>query len=70
MIFKAFFLARKTLDLTTGSNRRLCKVFAVENGQQLENRIATVINNLKADGYDSVELDDCWNISEPSDFLR
>lgn len=70
MIFKAFFLARKTLDLTTDSNRRLCKVFAVENGQQLENRIATVINNLKADGYDSVELDDCWNISEPSDFLR
>lgn len=70
MIFKAFFLVRKTHDLTTGSNQRLCTVFAVENGQQLETRIASVINNLKADGYDSVELDDCWNISEPSDFLR
>lgn len=70
MIFKAFFHVCNTLDLTKGSHMRLCKVFAVENGQQLETRIASIINNLKADGYDSVELDDCWNISEPSDFLR
>ena len=70
MIFKAFFLVRKTIDFKTDSTLRLCKVFAVEHGQQLEARIATVINNLKADGYNYVELDDCWNISEPSGFLR
>lgn len=32
MIFKAFFLVRKAIDLKTDSTLRLCKVFAVENG--------------------------------------
>ncbi|WP_289741990.1 hypothetical protein [uncultured Duncaniella sp.] len=39
---------------------------AVDNGTQLESRINSIINKLKADGYEIAEVDDCWNISEPS----
>lgn len=68
MIFKVFFIAEKTSqqDKNRYDRNIICKVIAVENGQQLENRIDNVINNLKADGYDVVEVDNCFNISEPT----
>lgn len=68
MIFKVFFIAEKSSQ--QGKDRynsnRICKVIAVENGQQLEKRIDNVISNLKADGYDIAEVNDCFNISEPT----
>ncbi len=45
---------------------RICKILVVENGPQLEFRINCIIANLKADGYEFVEIEDCWNISGPS----
>lgn len=69
MIFKVFFRADKASrqEKDRYDSNIICKVIAVENGQQLENRIDNVINNLKADGYDIAELKDCFNISEPTD---
>lgn len=66
MIFKVFFRADKSSrqEKDRYDSNIICKVIAVENGQQLENRIDNVINNLKADGYDIAELKDCFNISE------
>lgn len=68
MIFKVFFIAEKTSqqDKNRYDHNRICKVIAVENGQQLEKRIDNVISNLKADGYDIAEVIDCFNISEPT----
>lgn len=68
MIFKVFFMAGKTSqqDKNRYDSNRFCKVIAVENGQQLEKRIDNVISNLKADGYDVAEVDNCFNISEPT----
>lgn len=68
MIFKVFFIVGKTSqqDKNSYESNRICKVIAVENGQQLENRIDNVISNLKADGYDVAEVDNCFNISEPT----
>lgn len=68
MIFKVFFRADKASRQEKDRYDRniICKVIAVENGQQLENRIDNVINNLKADGYDVAEVDNCFNISEPT----
>lgn len=68
MIFKVFFIVGKTSqqDKNRYESNRICKVIAVENGQQLENRIDNVISNLKADGYDVAEVDNCFNISEPT----
>lgn len=67
MIFKVFFIAEKLSKKENNSydSNRICKVIAVENGQQLEKRIDNVISNLKADGYDIAEVNDCFNISEP-----
>lgn len=69
MIFKVFFRAEKKSqqDKNRYDSDRICKVIAVENGQQLEKRIDNVISNLKADGYDIAEVVDCFNISEPTD---
>lgn len=66
MIFKVFFISGKTSqqDKNCYNNNRICKVIAVENGQQLEKRIDNVISNLKADGYDIADVIDCFNISE------
>lgn len=68
MIFKVFFIVGKTSqqDKNRYESNRICKVIAVENGQQLENRINNVISNFKADGYDVAEVDNCFNISEPT----
>lgn len=68
MIFKVFFIAEKTSqqDKNRYDHNRICKVIAVENGQQLEKRIDNVISNLKAVGYDIAEVIDCFNISEPT----
>ena len=44
-----------------------CKVVVVGGEPDLEKRINNVIANLKADGYDEAEVDDCFNISEPTD---
>lgn len=67
MIFKVFFIAEKSSQKGKDpyASNRICKVIAVENGQQLEKRIDNVISNLKADGYDIAEVNDCFNISEP-----
>lgn len=67
MIFKVFFIAEKSSQQEKNhyNSNRICKVIAVENGQQLEKRIDNVISNLKADGYDIAEVNDCFNISEP-----
>lgn len=63
MIFKVFFrVAKRLLDADT----HYCRVFAVENGQQLETRIDNTIRNLKADDYARAYVEDCWNISEPT----
>lgn len=68
MIFKVFFRAEKLSQQEKNRYDRnmICKVIAVENGQQLEKRIDNVISNLKADGYDIAEVDNCFNISEPT----
>lgn len=65
MIFKVFFVAENRKAVAP-SHIHLCKVLAVENGPQLESRINNIIANLKADGYDFAEVEDCWSISEPS----
>lgn len=65
MIFKVFFVAENRKSVAP-SHIHLCKVLAVENGPQLESRISSIIANLKADGYEFAEVEDCWNISEPS----
>lgn len=70
MIFKAFFRGFPGKPKSTCPDSTICKVFAVENGQLLETRISNVINNLKADGFEVVELMDCHNISEPFDPIR
>lgn len=66
MIFKVFLRAEKLSqqDKNRYDRNIICKVIAVENGQQLEKRIDNVISNLKADGYDIAEVDNCFNISE------
>lgn len=61
MIFKVFISVIKGVEW-----ENVCKVLAVENGQQLENRIAAIESNLKADGFKDVILKDCVNISEPT----
>lgn len=68
MIFKVFFIAEKSSQKGKDpyASNRICKVITVENGQQLEKRIDNVISNLKADGYDIAEVNDCFNISEPT----
>ena len=65
MIFKVFFFVMNPKGSPTQPSR-ICKILAVENGPQLESRISSIITNLKADGYEFAEVDDCWNISEPS----
>lgn len=69
MIFKVFLRAEKLSQQDKNRYDRyiICKVIAVENGQQLEKRIDNVISNLKADGYDVAEVVDCFNISEPTE---
>lgn len=65
MIFKVFFRVYKGIPNSKDYNTSIsCKVIAVENGQQLETRIDNVISNLKADGYDRVVVDNCFNISD------
>ncbi len=61
MIFKVFFRVIKGIDWVD-----ICRVLAVENGQQLENRIAVIESNLKTDGFKDVILKDCVNISKPT----
>lgn len=61
MIFKVFF----ELVESNGMLHSECRVFAVENGERLEQRINSTISNLKADGYKTVMLKDCFNLSEP-----
>lgn len=68
MIFKVFFRAAKRQSNPNASNTtHFCKILAVGGEGVLEKRIANVIANLKADGYDEAEVDDCCNISEPMD---
>ena len=62
MIFKVLFLVQR--DNYT-EPIRLARVMAVENGQRLELRIKDAIAALKSEGYKSVEVVDCVNISEP-----
>lgn len=45
-----------------------CRVLYVENGQQLEKRIDSIISNLKADGYKRAVLRDCFNLEYPDLF--
>lgn len=61
MIFKVIF------DLADGKDFRHteCRVFAVENGERLEQRIDSALSNYKADGFKEVRMVDCFNISEP-----
>lgn len=67
MIFKVFFRATKRQPMPNASNTtRFCKVLCVGGEPDLEKRIDNVIANLKADGYDEAEVDDCFNISEPT----
>lgn len=65
MIFKVFFCTVNSKGSPT-QPFRICKIISVENGPQLESRISSIITNLKADGYEVAEVEDCWNISEPS----
>lgn len=58
MIFKVFFVAENRKAVAP-SHIRICKVLAVENGPQLESRISSIIANLKADGYEFAEVEDC-----------
>ncbi|WP_289769213.1 hypothetical protein [Muribaculum intestinale] len=68
MIFKVFFRATKRQPMPNASNTtHFCKVLVVGGEPDLEKRIDNVIANLKADGYDEAEVDDCFNISEPTD---
>ncbi len=68
MIFKVFFLATKRQPMPNASNTtHFCKVLVVGGEPDLEKRIDNVIANLKSDGYDEAEVDDCFNISEPTD---
>ena len=62
MIFKVLFFVQR--DKYTEPTR-LARVMAVENGQRLELRIKDAIAVLKSEGYKSVEVVDCVNISEP-----
>lgn len=62
MIFKVFFFVQRFGYTEPG---RLARVIAVENGQRLELRIKEAIDELKNNGYKSVEVADCVNISEP-----
>lgn len=62
MIFKVIFLVQR--DCYT-EPVRLARVMAVENGQRLELRIKDAITDLKSNGYKTVEVVDCVNISEP-----
>lgn len=45
-----------------------CRVLHVENGAKLEQRIESIISNLKADGYKRVVLRDCFNLEIPDIF--
>lgn len=68
MIFKIFFRATKRQPMPGAPNTtHFCKVVVVGGEPDLEKRINNVIANLKADGYDEAEVDDCFNISEPTD---
>lgn len=60
MIFKVFFEIMRD----HGEYRSECRILAVENGERLEQRIDSIISNYKSDGYKSVYLRDCFNISE------
>lgn len=62
MIFKVFFIASR---YNYTEPIRVVRVIAVENGQRLELRIKDAIAALKSEGYKSVEVVDCFNISEP-----
>ena len=62
MIFKVFFIASR---YNYTEPIRVARVMAVENGQRLELRIKDAIAALKSEGYKSVEVVDCVNISEP-----
>lgn len=62
MIFKVFFLASR---YNYTEPIRLARVIAVENGQRLELRIKEAIATLKSEGYKSVDVVDCVNISDP-----
>lgn len=70
MIFKVLFRVINSKSLATYPESQICKVIAVENGTKLENRIDNITSNLKADGYNLVELIDCVNISEPTMLCR
>lgn len=68
MIFKVFYRATKRQPMPGASNTsNFCKVVVVGNEADLEKRIDNVIANLKADGFDEAEVEDCFNISEPKE---
>ena len=66
MIFKVLFRVMPSKHIERYPDSTICKIIAVENGTHLESRIDNIIMNLKADGYDTVDVVDCLNISEPS----
>ena len=68
MIFKVFFRASKRSSMPNVPNStHFCKVLVIGGEPDLEKRIDNIIANLKADGYDEAEVDDCCNISEPTE---
>lgn len=68
MIFKVFFRASKRQPMPNASNStHFCKVLAVGGEPDLEKRIDNIIANLKADGFDEAEVEDCCNISGPTE---
>ena len=68
MTFKVFFRATKRQPMPNADNTtHFCKVLVVGGEPDLEKRIDNVIANLKADGYDVDEVEDCCNISEPTE---
>ena len=66
MIFKVIFRVMPSKYIERYPDSTICKVIAVGNGTQLETRIDNIIGVLKADGYESVDIVDCVNISESS----
>lgn len=68
MIFKVFFRASKRQSMSNASDStHFCKVLVVGGESDLEKRIDHIIANLKTDGYDEAEVDDCCNISVPTE---
>lgn len=63
MIFKLFFRVTKPISSKAFSNETLCRVVSVENGQQLERRIASISSGFLVEGYVEAQLVNCCNIS-------